>query len=292
MNRHYTSRIASTIIAICLLCLATSCPPGKDTKETEQGEEAVTSQTSHTSMPLNLSVYLDLSNRLTRQMTPSQSERDKAIIKSLIATFTQRCQKDKAKECSNHFQVFFYPTPDDPQISKLANDLDCDFGKMDVGSKIDAINSMEQRYDAALDQIYSTTMQNKNWIGCDIWSFFSTNKIDHMCIRPGFRNVLVILTDGFIYHDNNVSKIDTTYTYIPANVQSSKHTLNVKRKGLSDLEVLVMEVNPMSPAQFQVLSEIWSNWLSAMEINHFEIVDTDLPKNNEQVITNFFQNLQ
>lgn len=37
--------------------------------------------------PLNISVYLDLSDRLTRELTPSQAERDTAIINHLIDIF-------------------------------------------------------------------------------------------------------------------------------------------------------------------------------------------------------------
>lgn len=287
MKKSIIQQFAVFVCAISLLFITTSC--GGEKISDESGSNTHTSKTDPARMPLNLSVYLDLSNRLTRDVVPSQSDRDKALIAYLIEKFKERCKRDKAKECANHFQVFFYPTPADPKIAELANDLDCDFGKMDVGAKNEAMNSIDEKFNTALDQIYSTTLENKYWIGCDIWSFFSTNKIDHMCIRPGFRNILVILTDGFIYHMDNVNKIDGTYTYIPANVQSPDHTLNVKRKGLSNLEVLVMEVNPMKPQQFQTLSDIWSNWLSSMEVNHFEIVDTDIPNNNKQVIQNFLQ---
>lgn len=143
MKKSIIQQFAVFVCAISLLFITTSC--GGEKISDESGSNTHTSKTDPARMPLNLSVYLDLSNRLTRDVVPSQSDRDKALIAYLIEKFKERCKRDKAKECANHFQVFFYPTPADPKIAELANDLDCDFGKMDVGAKNEAMNSIDEK---------------------------------------------------------------------------------------------------------------------------------------------------
>lgn len=237
----------------------------------------------------NISVYLDLSNRLVRPMTPTQAERDMTLISYMISEFTSHCKSKKARDCNDHFQIFFYPSPSDPEISALSKELDTELEGLENLEKQDVVESMSAKYSSALEKIYSSTLEHKNWVGCDIWSFFNNKKVDNMCVRPGYRNILIILTDGFIYHLDNVTKIDDAYTYIPANVSSSAHSLNVSRDSLSNLEVLVLEVNPMQPKQFQILTDIWSKWLSGMGITHYDLVETDLPNNNKHVIKHFLQ---
>lgn len=239
--------------------------------------------------PLNLTVFLDLSDRLDRNLTPTQMERDTAIINFCIYEFIDLCRKDMMSKTRNHFKVVFYPTPNNPLVSDLARDLEVDLDKaINPGEKKGLLKSMKSRFDTALDSIYSSTLQKKQWVGCDIWSFFSNNKIDNLCMREGYRNVMIILTDGYLYHSANKQVSGTAYSYVlPQTLQVPNSSLIVKRNGLNDLEVLMLEVNPYSPVQHDQLFKVLTDWFTSMEVGNFQIEETDIPSNIKPVISNF-----
>lgn len=284
MDKYIIRSLVLLFIFVTLLfsgCSTTTSDSNSQPTNSEHSSE------TKTPTEWNISVYLDLSNRLVRPMTPTQAERDITLISYMVSEFTSHCKSKKVRDCNDHFQIFFYPSPSDPEISALSKELDTELEGLENLEKQNVVESMSAKYSSALEKIYSSTLKNRNWVGCDIWSFFNNKKVDNMCVRPGYRNILIILTDGFIYHIDNVTKIDGTYTYIPANVSSSTHSLNVSRDGLSNLEVLVLEVNPMRPKQFQILTDIWGKWLSGMGITHYDLVETDLPNNNKHAVKSF-----
>ena len=147
---------------------------------------------------------------------------------------------------------------------------------------------MKSQFDNSLDSIYQNTLKMKKWVGCDIWSFFSNKKVDNLCIRKGYRNILVILTDGYLYHKDNKFKDGTAYSYIlPETLNTPNASLISKRKGLNDLEVLILEVNPYSPGQRDRLIEVLEKWLKDMEVSKNQIEETDIPNNIKPIISNF-----
>lgn len=239
--------------------------------------------------PLNCSILLDLSDRLEREMTPSQMQRDTAIVNFIIDEFIDQCRKDKMQVTKNHLQVFFYPTPDNPLVSDLAADLNIDLEKIsNPADKKKALKSMKAQFDNSLDSIYQNTLKMKKWVGCDIWSFFSNKKVDNLCIRKGYRNILVILTDGYLFHEKNKQVDGNAYSYIlKETLQIPNSTLIAKRKGLQDLEVLILEVNPYSPEQRDRLIEVLEKWLTDMEVSKYQIEETDIPNNIKPIISNF-----
>lgn len=273
--------------AVCIFLILQMISCGQSASNTASQSSADISSNSGVKQPLNLSVYLDLSDRLIRPLTPSQTDRDTAIIAYLIDRFVVSCKAKTLPDCKDHFQVFFYPAPSDAHITKLSKDLETDLEGLSKNEKKTAIESMRERYLTSIESIYEATLSNKNWIGCDIWSFFNNKKVDKMCIREGYRNILVILTDGYIYNKDNIQNTSGGYTYIPTNVTSNNHKLAVTRGRLGDLEVLVLEINPEQMKHFQMISDIWGRWLSEMGVDRYEIIETDLFVNNKHAIGNF-----
>ena len=62
-----------------------------------------------------------------------------------------------------------------------------------------------------------------------------------------------------------------------------------ERQKLSDLEVLVLEVDPAKPSHFKLLEKIWKKWFDEMGIKRSKIMKTDLPKNTINPINKFLQ---
>lgn len=274
------------IIAFCLtICVVVfySCG-GKSTKK-----DVVVAK------PLNVSVYLDLSDRLVRDLTPNQTYRDTAIINYLMDYFKGQTLGPAILKSENKFKVFFYPTPEDTNISTLAQGLSVDVGSKQGVEKRKSLDEMKGVFQSNLSQIYSETLKAKKWVGCDIWDFFSNKKVDNLCVKKGARNIVVILTDGYLFAVNNKIKEGNAYSYI------SPQTLSVKGSTLIDrrhgdlkgkgLEVLMLEVNPYKPAHRDQMVNVLEQWFSSMGVEKFVVAETDANLTNTQtIIKNFLDN--
>ena len=68
-------------IAILCICFTFMCCGSKSNNaEVAVGNESEEIKQTPIDLPLNISIYLDLSDRLKRNLTPSQKERDTAIV--------------------------------------------------------------------------------------------------------------------------------------------------------------------------------------------------------------------
>ena len=246
--------------------------------------------------PLNVSVYLDLSDRLVRDLTPNQTYRDTAIINYLIDYFKGQTLGPAILKSENKFKVFFYPTPEDTNISTLAQGLSVDVGSKQGVEKRKSLDEMKGVFQSNLSQIYSETLKAKKWVGCDIWDFFSNKKIDNLCIKKGARNIVVILTDGYIYASNNkIKEGSNAYSYIlPQTLAVNGSTLIDRRHGElkgKGLEVLMLEVNPYTPKQRDPMVKVLEKWFSSMGVEKFVVAETDANLTNTQtIIKNFLDN--
>lgn len=107
------------IIAVALFftSLLTSCDPQIRDSKTEA---------------LNISIYLDLSDRLTRDLEPNQTYRDTAIINYIAEYFRSQTLGPEILKSENKMKIFFYPTPKSSEISILAQGLSVDVGEKKV----------------------------------------------------------------------------------------------------------------------------------------------------------------
>lgn len=173
----------------------------------------------------------------------------------------------------------------------LASGLNIDLTKTEVGMKKSLLKSMKTQFQANLEQIYNDAIKEHKWVGSDIWGFFSNKTVDNLCVREGYRNILVILTDGYLYHAENKVVDGNSYSYVlPQTLELNNSSLIVKRKGLSNLEVLMLEVNPYSPKQHDALIAILEKWFQGMGVEKFVVSETSLPVNTAVYIDNFVNN--
>lgn len=246
-------------------------------------------KSSEIKMPLNLSVFLDMSDRIIKVSDGMfQYEKDLELVEYVTKSFQDLVQKNKIQKSKDKIHFFFYPIPNIPHVNTIAKNLDIDFGNITIGApKKEQVKNLPSQVNKALTQIYETTLQNKNWIGSDIWGFFE-DKAKDLCIKEGYRNILIILSDGYIFHANNKQKQGTNYSYITV------QTLDVPNSGLipcshsdlDSLEVLFLEVN--APVKHGVRIEtIIGEWFKNMNIKKYKIVKTDIPTNTTKIISNF-----
>ena len=129
-------------------------------------------------------------------------------------------------------------------------------------------------------------------MGCDIWDFFSNKDVDRLCIRSGFRNILVILTDGYLYHKGDMLKEGNAYSYVLSQtLENPNSSLIVKRTGLDSLEVRILEINPKDIKKQPKMVEVLENWLKGMGVKaeNITVYHTDLPTHTRTVIENFLR---
>lgn len=239
--------------------------------------------------PINLTVLLDLSDRLTREMTPTQAARDSAIVDYLVDKFISITTKDnKISERKDCMRIMFYPEPTISNIANLAENLDVDLSKAELKDKKGLLKNMKSNFNSSLTEIYESTLKSHNWIGSDLWGFFSFGDVDKYCIKDGYRNVIILLTDGYLFHTSNKIKEGNNYSYIlPQTLSQAEAQLIVKRKDLNNIEVLVLEVNPYDPKVSQRLNGMLQNWFENMGVTKIDIANTALPSNTKKVIDKF-----
>lgn len=223
-------------------------------------------------------------------MTPSQSERDIAIVEYLAKMFKDGAVKKKILPCNDRIKVFFYPAPPNSKVALLSDKLELDLSKTALPQKKVRLRDFEEEFKKSLEQIYQSTLNSRNWVGCDIWGFFN-KPIDTYCIKKGYRNVLVILTDGYIYHQDNLQQQGTAYSYLSDKILANPASslINGRTGKLEDLEVLILELNLFDKKLEPRMETVWTDWLKGMGVKKCYVGETDVPGNTRLIIDNFFQ---
>ena len=277
---------------LCLILLFLNFLPVSCSSSTKQ-EQTVSNldaETNHVPDQLNLSIVIDLSDRLTRDnVIPSQKENDITLINYFINYFIDYCKSQKVNKCKNSFRILFYPAPKVSNINNLSKDLYVDLSTKSNNEKLSVLTNMKDNMDEALEIIYSKTLTDKNFTGSDIWDFFANKQVDKLCIKSNYRNVVVILTDGYLYHSDHKIQQGNSYSYVLPQTLQKGGTLIPGRNDLTNIEVIMLEVNPYSQLQKSQLISVLENWFKDMGMNSecLSINETDIPNNTQTIIKNF-----
>lgn len=276
------------LLIVVFVSLASCCNVNNSNDKADKNDRAITA-TSKSKQPLNISIYLDLSDRLEREMNPSQKDRDIEIVKYMTEIVKNHAVSQKILPSKDRIKVFFYPTPNDSKIALLSKDLEMDLSKAQPAEKKQMLLDFQGRFETSLTKIYDATLKGNNWIGSDVWGFFK-KQVDTYCIREDARNVIVILTDGYLFYSPNKLKDGDNYSYIlPQTLANPNSGLIVSRKGLENLEVLMLEVNPFDPKHQDQMETILQKWFSSMGVQKMYVGETDQPSNTRLIIDKFMK---
>jgi len=287
------------IIPAILLLFVTSCKQEPDKEE----KEVITKNPAAENY--NISILLDLSDRISLKKNPNPTmqyyQRDLGYIKSVSEAFTQHLKTKRIRQIDDKMQLFFNPEPLDPEINSISENLKIAINKNNVSK--DFLNSINENYASKTSKIYNSAIKDDNFIGSDIWNFFDT-KVKDQCVEDNYRNILIVLTDGYIFHENTVITQSNRTSYITPEL-IRKNGLNMQNwnkkfdeqdfgfikvdEDLSNLEVLVLGIHPdnKNPYEEKVIKAYWTKWFTEMKIKHFEIKNADLPSNMEKIIQDF-----
>ncbi len=297
------------VLAISNLFLV-SCGNKAESGQNEKSEKTTIKKLSE--KQLNITFLLDLSDRIEPSKYPANPEhweRDMAIINEFVQIFKADLIKKKNFKFKGKMKVLFSPVPNDESINEIAQKLDVNSTMMKPAEKTTMYKKLEQTFTANLKKIYEKTLQTKKYIGSDIWRFFKDD-VKALAIDndANYRNILVVITDGYLYHKNTKMQERHRYSYLLPNQIKSLGLTNSKwkskmdkldfglivpRKDLGNLEVLMLEVNPSkksSPYEVDIVNAVLKKWFKEMEVQKFEIHKTDLPNTTKQYIRNFINN--
>lgn len=256
---------------------------------------------------LNISILLDLSDRISPKKNPNPTmnfyKRDLGYISSIAKGFENALRAKPIRQINDQIQVYFEPEPLNPAINSLANRLKLSFTKTSTTKQ--AINNIPLQYNTASSEIYNLALKDQKYVGSDIWGFFK-NKVNDYCIKPNHRNILFILTDGYMFHKYSKFVEGPKSSYItPAFIKALKldksnyNDLITKKgfgfinanKDLRDLEIVVLGINSAkdNPYEREVIETYWSNWFKDMKVKRYMIKAADLPANLDPIIQKYLQ---
>ena len=257
---------------------------------------------------LNITFLLDLSDRIEPSKypnTPEHWQRDMAVVNDFVEIFKNEIHNKGNLGMKGKMRVLFSPAPKDESINEIAKALDVNTADMKPAEKKEVYKTIVENYQNGLKQIYDKTISTKNYIGSDIWKFFKNDVKDLAIDSNKYRNILVILTDGYVYHENSKIKEGNRLSYIlpktskemgidgadwKSKMKEIDFGLIAPTKDLENLEVLVLEVNPSkysSKYEEDIQKEVLSKWLTEMGVKKFGIYKTDIPQTTKKRIENF-----
>ena len=261
---------------------------------------------------LNVSIMLDLSDRIDPAVHPAEpphSERDISAVTAVARFFKGNMRDIGALFVKGKIRVLFDPTPSDPRINDLAASMDLDLGPMLPVQKKAVFDSLDYRFERGLRGIYDAAIKEKHYPGADIWRFLNSDRVLDYCIERSdeinYRNILVIVTDGYLYHEQSTERQDNKTAYVTGPLLTSegfRDNPNWERKfdeggygiltrgnDLSNLEILVLEISPAEGhrGDEDIIRKYWESWFDALKVRRYKIVASDLPSRVAPVIKDF-----
>lgn len=254
---------------------------------------------------LNISILLDLSDRISPQINPDAKKNDIENLKTITEFFKSNMEDLGAYRSKGKIKIFFSPIPSNPSINETVSKLIIDCSKMDNKGRKIVYDTITDLYSENLDDIYEETIATSTWEGSDIWRFFKDDVKD-FCIEKdtNYRNILIIFTDGYLYHKQSVFFENNRFTYLLGNsnikqyrkqnwkelVEKNDFGIKCERADLSNLEVLVLELkaeNPDYKIDEDILRFLWKKWFKEMNISHYEVYYSNEPAYTKTRIENF-----
>lgn len=296
--------IVKNILFLTLIFSLLNCckdEPPKTNGKTDSEIQKAKIDSEQISKNLNISILIDLSDRISPEKYPNPSmeyfQRDLGYIETISKSFETALSKKPIRQTNDQMQVFFEPEPEDTEINSLAKNLKISFTKDNTTKK--TLEEIEPIFKKNSEKIYNIAVQNKQFVGSDIWKFFK-NKVKDYCIKDKHRNILVILTDGYIYHKDSKFMEGNKSSYLTPELIKSfglgsdfEKTFEEKKLGLipansnlENLEVIVLGINPSknNPFEGDIIKLYWKDWLKSMGVKKFYLKEADLPSNLDPVI--------
>ena len=309
------------------------------------GQGASTKNTPREITHYNIKIVSDLSNRLDSELYPRQLE-DREIINEVLDIFPDLLnkynrlafQKDKISYgLLNPLEIRNY--------NEFKNDLTIDLGQFGTNQfkRIDFVKNRKSptlkegkaRFMKKIDEVYNSALNRGSFYTADTWGFFKqvvdenyfnlTDPINSVKARDVSRNVIILLTDGFVeladrnspsscpektcdlLNTHQIEKFRKYYNSLDKKIsleeafQQSGYGLKpVNNPNLKNVEVLMLEFNGRSktasgritktPTDFEILKMYWEDFLIREGVKKMEIKNVQPSTDNiHQIVKAFLE---
>ncbi len=261
---------------------------------------------------LNLTILIDLSDRISVSKNPEQPEKDIEIIASVVDNFKKFLAKKGVIHSEDKLKVIFYPVLQYDIFKSISDSLFIDFGTLEFSERKFTYEIISSKFNHNLKKLYSIASKANTFPGSDLFNYFKHRIIDDCIISDSnYINILVILTDGYIYHEKSKYQQENRVSYLAPKSNQVKLLRNMNNweehfhsndfglikidNDLSDLNLLICEFNPIydSPKDFDIMKLYWSKWLEEQKVkkDNYKIIKTEITSINKNLINTFFENI-
>jgi len=289
-----------------VLAAFTSCKSNKKTAVESGTKQFVTDH-------YNITISSDLSNRLNPKLYPKAvSDAEIASIVGM-AIYPRILTHKRSMNQLDQFRIDFINKKQIAEYKVNTKLLEIDFSKFPTQhERIEYLKNTfqgeERKFEGEFNRIQGAAI--KKPFGSDIWTYLqqgvngflvnqdkTTSKIGNNSFENRYKNVLILLTDGYIEagilnkdFDLSGKKINNfraqflksgdkdILTFYKRNPQFKIHPLN--NPLLKNLEVLVLELYDRTetnmgasvhPTDLEIMKLIWGDWLKSSGVKKFEL---------------------
>jgi len=262
----------------------------------EKEDTTTTKETKTEEKQLNITLLLDLSDRISPSLYPNSPEhhqRDTSIVNNVVRVFKSYMNKQGAYKAKSKIRVITNPLPKDKNINDIMKKMNIDLSEIKKpAQKKEIFNSIETIFSENISKIYDLAIQQNKYPGSDIWRFFKNDMDIAIVDDANYRNILILITDGYIYHqDSRIQDKNRTSFLLSKVIKANGFRNNndwkqkfaqgdygfiTTRNDLENLEILVLEINAIPKNDDDIIKMYLSKWFDEMGIKKYEIYNCDM----------------
>jgi len=254
-------------------------------------------------LPLNIIIVLDLSDRLVK--TQGQAEKDKVILRGILEDFEKFAKLKAFLTSKNRISVLVAAQPDVGAypVDSMRIDMTTRLGTdKEVGFPL--FKKRKEAFLRALNKLYAEALSSP-FTGADIYTFLCTDYPQSYMLN-GYRNKVIILTDGYLTFDAKYSAQRPKGTYMRElkamreakdkwREYFDKNNLKLTPCGSKNYvrtELMLIETAPLNKGtsvyEYDIVKHYWKTWLDASGLRNASIEKHDaLTDNIKEKITRF-----
>jgi len=139
----------------------------------KEKENSITKEITTEEKQLNISLLLDLSDRIAPSLHPNSLERDKNIVKDVAGIFKSYMKKQGAYKAKNKIKVITSPTPKDKNINEIMKKMKIDLSEVEKpAEKKNIFISIETDFSENISKVYDLAIGQNKYPGVRYMAFF------------------------------------------------------------------------------------------------------------------------
>ncbi len=259
----------------------------------------------------NYIVLLDLSDRILAN-NQQQVAKDLTVIRNIYGLFRSNLNRKDPSHLyyalNDKLKILIAPQKTTPgKLYEESGLLRVDISAELPEKKAKLVQEAEKTFNSILPDVYKQALVSKHssdYAGADIWKYFNEDLADDL--EKDANNTLFIITDGYMDFEKTEERpsVNNRYTSCARIINDLKAyndwssrfdkgdygLMPVARK-FPRLKVVLLQLDPAQewPAEYPLLTKIWSKWFKEMNIDTFSFIKNDNIGEVRESIEKFMQ---